>query len=193
MSISQLHHVWYDSRKASGVKHKSHRCSEKGELLMKLKQVICTVVIVMAVVLTLLSLGYGFLRDIFPIRTVQILYSLECKHKTVLNRLDGIDLNFFVIVDGRKVYSSPDFAPNWKVDFKERLAWDKSGTVVVLEVIGRRLFGYDTKKGRPLSDSELLSVEYAPEPALWEYGFEGEWPGGDTNTRTSTGTSPLPK
>ena len=176
LSILQLHQVWYDTGKAVDVKHKNHVCSKKGDLLMKLKQVIGTVVIMMVGILMLLSLGYGFLRDIFPIRTVQILYSPECKHKAVLKRLDGIDLVFFVIVDSRKVYASPDFAPKRTVDFEERLVWDKSGTVVVLEVIGRRLFGYDTKRGKPLSDSELLSIEYAPEPNEWEYGFEGNWP-----------------
>ncbi len=143
---------------------------------MKMKQVIGTVVIMMVGILMLLSLGYGFLRDIFPIRTVQILYSPEYKHKAVLKRLDGIDLVFFVIVDGRKVYSSPDFAPNRRVDFRERLIWDKTGNIVILEVAGKRLFGYNTQTRKAMSDMELLSIEYAPEPNEWEYSFEGEWP-----------------
>jgi len=113
---------------------------------------------------------------VFPVRTVQTLYSPEGKHKAVLKRMDSFDLNFTVKVDGKKVYLSPDFAPNKKVDFQERLVWDKTGTVVVLDVTGRRLFGFDVKNQKSLSDSELMLVEYAPEPNQWEYGFEGIWP-----------------
>lgn len=112
----------------------------------------------------------------FPTRTVQTLYSPDGKHRAVLKRMDAIDLNFTVKVDGKKVYSSPDFAPNKRVDFQERLVWDKTGTVVVLDVTGRRLFGFDIKSQKSLSDSELMLVEYAPEPDQWEYGFEGIWP-----------------
>jgi hypothetical protein len=159
------------------VKHKIHGCIKKGDLLMKLKQAVCTVVIVIAVILMLLSLGYGFLRDIFfPIRTVQVLNSPDGKHRAVLRRIDGIDVNFFIIVDRKQVYWSPDFAPNSRVDFKERLIWNKTGDIVILEVVGRRLFGYNAQTCKAVSDAELLSIEYSPEPNEWEYGFEGTWP-----------------
>jgi len=143
---------------------------------MKLREIIGTIVIVMAVVLMLLSLGYGFLRDLFPTRTVQILRTPNDAHKAVLKRLDGIDLVFFVIVDGQKVYSSPDFAPNHKVNFRERITWDKTGSILILEVTDRRLFGYNADTQKVLSNIELMSVEYATEPNEWEYGFEGIWP-----------------
>jgi len=122
---------------------------------------------------------FGFIYIVFfmfPVRTVQTLYSPDGKHKAVLKRMDSIDLNFTVKVDGTKVYTSPDFAPNKKVDFQERLVWDKTGTVVVLDVTGRRLFGFDIKNQKSLSDTELMLVEYPPEPNQWEYGFEGVWP-----------------
>ena len=113
---------------------------------------------------------------VFPTRTVKVLISPDNTHKAVLKRLDGIDLIFFVIVDGRKVYSSPDFAPNHKMDFRECLVWDETGDMVILEVTGKRLFGYDAHTCRTLSDSEIMSVVYAREPNDWEYGFEGTWP-----------------
>jgi len=113
---------------------------------------------------------------LFPTRTIQVLYSPDLDSKAILKRTDGIDLNFTVIVNGRKVYSSPDFAPDSSIDFRERIVWDRSGNVIILEVAGKRLFGYNVKMQKPLSDSELLSIEYAPEPEEWEYGFEGEWP-----------------
>lgn len=135
------------------------------------------IIVIAVFVLSYPLLAVLFLKFfVFPTRTIQILRSPDYKHKVVLRRMDGIDLVFFVKVDGQKVYSSPDFAPNRKVDFRERLVWDKTGAVVVLEVMGRRLFGFDVKGQRPLSDLELLSVEYAPEPNQWEYGFEGTWP-----------------
>jgi len=121
---------------------------------------------------------------VFPTRTVQILHSPDNTHKAVLKRLDGIDLNFWVIVDGQKVYSSPDFAPNRRLNFRERITWDKTGRILILEVAGRRLFGYSADARKALSDAELMSAkytpesnaEYAPEANEWEYGFEGEWP-----------------
>lgn len=112
----------------------------------------------------------------FPTRTVQVLYTPSWDNKAVLKRTDGIDLNFIVKVNGRKVYSSPDFAPDTRIDFKERIVWDKSGTVIILEVAGKRLFGYDIKIQKPLSDKDLLSIEYAPDPDISNLRFEGEWP-----------------
>jgi len=143
-----------------------------------------TVKVIAIVLCTLVGLGLiyvvavflFFSLFVFPTRTVQILPSPNNTHEAVLKRLDGIDLVFFVIIDGQKVYSSPDFAPNRRVVFHERIIWDKTGDIVVLEVTGKRLFGYNTQTCKALSDTELLSVEYAPEPNEWEYGFEGEWP-----------------
>jgi hypothetical protein len=94
------------------------------------------IVVITTVLLWQILAFFALLFFAFPTRTVQVLYSPDGKQKAVLKRMDGIDLVFYVKVNGRKVYSSPDFAPNHKVDFRERLVWDKSGTIVVLEVIG---------------------------------------------------------
>jgi hypothetical protein len=133
-------------------------------------------VLVGLVLIYTVSMLLFFRFFMWPTKTVQVLYSSEYKHKAVLKRLDGIDLIFFVIVDGRKVYSSPDFAPNRKVSFREKIIWDKTSDIVILEVMGRRLFGYNAQTCKAISDAELLAIEYAPEPNDWEYGFEGTWP-----------------
>ncbi len=136
--------------------------------------VLCTLVGLILIYEVSLLLFLRFF--VFPTRTVQILPSPDNIHQAVLERLDGIDLVFFVTVDGRKVYSSPDFAPNRRVVFRERIVWDKTGDTVILEVTGKRLFGYNAQTQRAISDAELMSIEYAPEPNECEYGFEGEWP-----------------
>ncbi len=113
---------------------------------------------------------------LFPTSTVQVLYTPNRDNIAVLKRTDGIDLNFKLFVNGQKVYSSPDFAPDRRIDFKERIVWDKSGNIIILEVAGKRLFGYNIKTNKPLSDKDLLSIEYAPDPDISSLGFEGEWP-----------------
>jgi hypothetical protein len=98
-------------------------------------------------------------------------------HRAELLRMDSIDRNYLVKVDGRVVYGSPDFAPRTDLAFRETLLWDRTGGVVILEVAGHRIFGYDAETNRRLSNGELLTVELPPEPPLWQYHFESEWPG----------------
>jgi len=101
--------------------------------------------------------------------TVDVRRSPDRRHKAVLRRFDGIDVNFQVLVDGRKVFWSPDFAPVG-LDFREGLAWDRSGRRVLLRVAGESIFGYDADSKTVLSDSELLDVDL---PSFKEFGFEG--------------------
>jgi hypothetical protein len=98
-------------------------------------------------------------------------------HRAELLRMDGIDRNYVVKVDGRVVYGSPDFSPRTDLAFRETLLWDRTGRVVILQVAGHRIFGYDAEAYRRLGDGELLAIELPPEPPLWEYHFEAEWPG----------------
>lgn len=144
---------------------------------IKLRVIANTIILLLSICIVFCAAFYFFfLRQVVMVRTIQILHSPDSMYKAKLVRIDSIDINFYVKVNGERVYWSPDFAPNPKVDFHERLVWDSSGQIVVLEVTRRRLFGYDTKNKRNLSDEELLEVEYAPEPNKWEYGFEGTWP-----------------
>ncbi len=104
--------------------------------------------------------------------TVMKKASPDGQHTAKLVRIDGIDVNFKVIVDGRRVYSSPDFAPV-SADFREQIVWDEDSNSVVLEVGGRRIFGYQAAEQREMSDSELLNVRFTP---FTELGFEGKLP-----------------
>lgn len=93
-------------------------------------------------------------------------------HAAKLYRYQGIDVNFRVYVDGDNVYYSPDFAPADR-DFREQIAWSSDGQVVVLIVGGKRLFGYQAFDNRPLTDEELIKVEFTP---FDELGYEATLP-----------------
>lgn len=108
---------------------------------------------------------------------LQTLVSPDGQFEATLSRRDGIDRNYSVRINGTRVYSSPDFSPSQRFAFREALSWDESGTIVVLEIGRHRIFGYDAVHERRLTDEELLALELAPEPPLWEYFFESEWPG----------------
>ena len=106
------------------------------------------------------------------VTTIQTKLNPKGSHKAKLVRHQGIDVNFRVVVDGETIYYSPDFAPV-DFDFREQIAWDKTGNIVVLEVAGKRLFAYDAEQKWQLSNNELLSVEYMP---FFEYHYEGKLP-----------------
>jgi hypothetical protein len=79
----------------------------------------------------------------------------------LVTREGGFDVNLVLEVDGTLVYTSPDFAAPAKADFQERLIWDRSGRIVVVEVAGERLFAFDVSRRRPLSARELLQIEFS--------------------------------
>jgi hypothetical protein len=134
---------------------------------MKLRSDIIFIAVV--VVLCVGYMGYCYLSII---TTVQSKANASKTHTAKLVRYKGIDINFAVQVDGERIYFSPDFAPV-DYDFREQIAWDKTGTIVVLEVAGKRLFGFDADRKRQLSDEELYKVEYIP---FSEYRYEGKLP-----------------
>ena len=108
------------------------------------------------------------------VKKVQTKESPNREYKSELFRASFIDLNFSVKVNGVRVYGSPDFAPR-PVDFQEQLLWDETGNIVILEIAGERLFGYDAKRKTKLKPKELLSV-YIPTPSLSDLKFEGTAP-----------------
>lgn len=119
----------------------------------------------------------GFVAFFVGRTQLQVLRSLDGEHEVELVRSDHLDRNYLVYVDGRRVYVSPDFAPGHDFPFRESLLWDATGRVILLEVAGHRIFGYDVAAQRRLIDSELLAAKAAAEPPLWKYHFESEWPG----------------
>lgn len=62
------------------------------------------------------------------------------------------DQQLIFIVDGVRVYRTPDFAPG---NVKEEIEWDETGTIVNFKALGRPIYTYDmtTRKGSICSDS----------------------------------------
>ena len=135
------------------------------------KKVLTSLAALIAIVV--LSIG-GFFAALYFSTTSRVMTksSPDGRHIAKLVRSQGIDVNFTVIVDGDRVYWSPDFAPV-HADFREQISWDKSGQILVLDVGGKRLFGYQADERKPLTDAGLLSVEYAPFDDL---RYEGKLP-----------------
>jgi hypothetical protein len=106
------------------------------------------------------------------VSTVMTKRSPDRQHTAKLSRVQGIDVNFRVSIDGSRVYGSPDFAPV-RADFREQLIWDTNSQAVVLEVAGRRIFGYHVGEKRPLTDPELSKIHLTP---FEELRFEGPLP-----------------
>jgi hypothetical protein len=104
--------------------------------------------------------------------TVAVRRSPDDRHKAVLRRFQGIDVNFQLVVDGEKVFWSADFAPV-PLDFREGVAWDRSGKRVIVTIADERIFGYDAETRAALTNGELLDVELPP---FSEFGFEGKAP-----------------
>ena len=98
--------------------------------------------------------------------------SPDGRHTAKLYRYQAIDVNFNLSVDGKNVFYSPDLAPV-DADFREQIAWNSDGDIVVLEVGGRRLFGFHIDENRSLTEDELFTVEFTPFDAL---GYEGTLP-----------------
>jgi hypothetical protein len=133
------------------------------------KALYVAVVSAIAFVLTLIALA-GFYFNF--VNHVMTKFSPDGRHTAKLHRINGIDVIFEVTVNGNNVFSSPDFAPV-DADFREQIAWNADGDIVVLKVGGKRLFGYNVNQKRSLTDDELLMIEFTPFDAL---GYEGTLP-----------------
>jgi len=139
------------------------------------------VIIVVSSMIGVVALFIGGIAANFYFRTNSTVInkpSPDRPHTAKLDRAQLIDVNFRVAVDGREIYRSPDFAPI-RADFREQLVWDTNSQVVVLEVAGRRIFGHHAVDKRPLTDSEILKVQFTPFDQL---RYEGTLPK-DTVTR----------
>ena len=101
--------------------------------------------------------------------TVMTKRSPDGRHSAQLTRIDTIDLNFVVSVDGKRVFHSPDFAPG-RGDAREQIVWSTDSKRVVLIVAEQRLFGFDVTENRKLTELELSRVKF---PSLKELGYEG--------------------
>ena len=132
-------------------------------------------VVVLGALVGVAALAFaGFLGMFYfsMVSTVMTKPSPDRQHTAKLSRVQGIDVNFRLTVDGSRVYSSPDFAPI-RVDFREHIFWDTNSQVVMLEVAGRRIFGYHVVEKRRLKDAELFKAQLTP---FEELRFEGTLP-----------------
>jgi hypothetical protein len=53
--------------------------------------------------------------------------------------------------------------------YRETLVWDKSGHIVVLELMGKRVFAYDAVNKRRLGKGELSKYQLYPMPSDYVY------------------------
>ena len=143
---------------------------------MKMAKVVPRLLFALAIAATCWVV-FSRLPEFLVPKHLQTLQSPTGAYTAKLHRVVGFDRIYFVSVNGKRVYHSPDFSPRTDLDFKEELTWDASGHMLILSIAGHRIFGYDAKQSRRLTDEQLLAVELAPDPPLWEYEFESEWPG----------------
>jgi hypothetical protein len=143
-----------------------------------------SVVISAAVCFTLMALlDFGLTKQ--TVSVVQELKSPDSNHTARLVRNMFIDLNFKVLVDGKLVYVSTDFPASETIPYRETLLWDESSRFVILEVLGHRLFGYDTQNETQLTGQELLSIPI-PEPWIVQHlENSGFWPEDETKATSN--------
>jgi hypothetical protein len=114
--------------------------------------------------------AYGVISGIFWGKNVQTLKSPDGVHRAVLLRKHNLaDINFIVKVDGERVYESADlmgFPNHW---YRETLVWDKTSRIVVLELMGKHVFAYDTQSKRRLQKGELNQYKLWPMPSDQNY------------------------
>ena len=107
---------------------------------------------------------------IFWGRDLQILNSPDRAHQAVLlKKYNLADINFIVKVDGERVYESSDLMPFTDHSYRETLLWDKTGRVVALELMGKRVFAFDTHTNRELEKGELSQYQLWPMPSDHNY------------------------
>lgn len=113
-----------------------------------------------------------------PWKPIQVLESPDRTHPhtATLSRLYGyIDANFKIILDGKRIYSSPDFAPNNTLAFREFMTWDDSGKILIFIVADKILFAYDTEKSQSLPSDAFTTLKLQL-PTLRDLHYEGILP-----------------
>ena len=104
---------------------------------------------------------------------IQILKARDHAHIAKLYRLYGyIDVNFRIVLDGKRIYWSPDCAPDYSLPFRETMAWDETGSILVFQLAGQNVFAYDLATREAIAP-ELLKGIRTPRITLNDMGFEG--------------------
>ena len=106
---------------------------------------------------------YGFVSGELWGKNIQTLESPHNEHNaSLLKKYNLADINFIVKVDGVRVYESPDLIPFSDRSYREALVWDKTGRIVMLELLGKRVFAYDAVAKRSLGRGELKNYQMYP-------------------------------
>ena len=104
---------------------------------------------------------------------IQVLESPDRTHVARLYRLYGyIDVNFRITLNGKRVYWSPDCAPDDTIPFGETLAWDSTGAILVFRLAGETVFAYDVSSGA-IVEPKVFATIRVPAVTLDRIGFEG--------------------
>lgn len=114
--------------------------------------------------LSVLVAGYSLRYFLFgtPVQTVR---STESGNVAVLREHFGIiDYNISVEVNGTSVYRSGDIQGISPTQLRGTLIWDKTGQVVVLELMGRPAFAYDAANNRNVGKSFIKELDFYPMP-----------------------------
>jgi hypothetical protein len=105
---------------------------------------------------------YRVVSSVFGGRTVQTVWS-DSGHRAVLYKQYSLmNINFKVEVEGQVVYISPDVLNFPDGMYRETLVWDETGRIVVLELMGKRVFAYDAVEKRKLGKGELSQYKLYP-------------------------------
>lgn len=113
---------------------------------------------------------YGVFSGILWGREIQSLKSPDERHKaSLLKKYNLADMNFIVKVDGERVYVGSDLMMFPDHMYRETLLWDDTGKVVALELMGKRVFAYDTEARRELGKGELNQYKLHPVPSDQNY------------------------
>ncbi len=102
---------------------------------------------------------------VFGARRIQQLESPNMRDIATLHKTNGLgDLNFIVKLNGIEIYHSPDYAAFTDHQYRETLLWDKTGEIVVLELMGKRVFAFNTRTQKILQKGELGQYVFFPMP-----------------------------
>lgn len=83
-----------------------------------------------------------------------------------------IDVNFRVRWKGRTIHVSNDCRSTLTIPFRELLAWDETGRILVFQLAGDTVFAFDTATERKLEPHEFEMLTL-PTVTLDDIGFEG--------------------
>jgi hypothetical protein len=107
--------------------------------------------------------AYELLSILAKPRRLQTVVASGGKHTAELYKKHNLaDINFIVSVDGQRVYVSSDLNGFLDGEYRETLLWDKTGTVVVLELMGKHVFAFNAETKQTLKKGELQSYKLYP-------------------------------